>query len=273
MTRLALEKGIPYFDSLELEYQDITFIIDGAQATYSSHDVWLRLIKSISLATGGLKMVFLSHYGSPTSGPLIYPENSTPVYFESHQRIGILPSSSDREQGLPGLGLYFSKEEARDVIKRVFPAIQLTASALNSIIAYTAGHPVAVRSVMVYLQTVSLIALQFDRKLILQQKYQKELVLNSEMCLTAEAVEDGLTNDDELFNALEHSPVRRSFPRKPSAAAIETLKQCVSRKTIPLDLQDAGSKECLCRGWLYSKPVDREGITNVCVFPSNMHYR
>ena len=93
----------------KLDFYDIVFIIDETQLTFIRTNFWLEFIRDLSgrESTIGARVCLFTSYGSLGSGTLEYPENSTPVHFGVHQRVGIMKSTF--EDG-PTFGLFYNQE-------------------------------------------------------------------------------------------------------------------------------------------------------------------
>ena len=90
----------------------LLLIIDEAQGSYSYTPLWNDLIKGLSPDAGPLVALF--SYGSPSSKPL-EQFTPTPILFTHAQRVSIKPSPPEN----PDIGLFLSRSEFDDVVKRV----------------------------------------------------------------------------------------------------------------------------------------------------------
>ena len=137
------------------DHNDTVFIIDEAQQTYIHTNFWLEFIKERSGSRWGTKVCLFASYGSPTTGPVDYPDNSAPVYLGFPQRVGITPSLVDTG---PQFGLFYTMDEFEDVLKRhneySTTPLPLSAEAKLYLFRMTNGHPGAVDGLIGLLQMV-----------------------------------------------------------------------------------------------------------------------
>ncbi|BCR88447.1 ATP-binding protein [Aspergillus chevalieri] len=87
-------------------------IVDEAQATYSDDTLWNTIFKErLTPNVYKFRLCLFCSYGSPATGP--DPTFFTPVKFSDEQRISLTPQN---QQDSPPIGLFYDKEEFRDVI-------------------------------------------------------------------------------------------------------------------------------------------------------------
>jgi len=124
-------------------------IVDEAQATYSDDTLWNTIFKERQTPNVyKFQLCLFCSYGSPAAGP--DPTFFTPVKFSDEQRISLTPQN---QQDSPPIGLFFDKEEFRDVISRLLTfhyeeTFNFDEAALEYIFAVTNGHPGAVTSIV-----------------------------------------------------------------------------------------------------------------------------
>jgi len=138
-------------------------IVDEAQTTYSDDTLWNTIFKErLTPNVYKFQLCLFCSYGSPAAGP--DPTFFTPVKFSDEQRISLTPQN---QQDSPPIGLFYDKEEFRDVVSRLLTfhyeeTFNFDEGALEYIFAVTNGHPGAVTSIVdVIYEVRAKLSLQF----------------------------------------------------------------------------------------------------------------
>jgi len=125
-------------------------LVDEAQMTYSDDVLWNTILKGrqSSLFGYNFRLCFFCSYGSPEAGP--DQTFFTPVRLSNQQCISLTPQN---QQYSPPIGLFYDKEEFRDVVSRSIPfeyrdKFTFDEGAQDYIFALSNGHPGAVESIL-----------------------------------------------------------------------------------------------------------------------------
>ena len=129
---------------------DTVILVDEAQKTYSDSVLWNTIFKERqkSVCAYNFRLCLFCSYGSPGTGP--DQTFFTPVTLVNKQRISLTPQS---QPGSPSIGLFYSKEEFRDVVSRLIKYLykqkfSFDEGALDYIFVLSGGHPGAVESLV-----------------------------------------------------------------------------------------------------------------------------
>ena len=116
------------------------FIFDDAQASFEDVVLWNDFFKTIHGYDKRRAIAFIG-YGSPMSRTYT---QGIPIEWNDSQRVTLRPI--DHGDGLPAVGLFFSREEFDDLIFRQYPILEyhFHSSFLDSVFHLTAGHVGAV---------------------------------------------------------------------------------------------------------------------------------
>ena len=125
-------------------------LVDEAQKTYSDDELWNTIFKARqkSVCAYNFRLCLFCSYGSPGTGP--DQTFFTPVTLVNKQRISLTPQS---QPGSPSIGLFYSKEEFKDVVSRLIKYLykqkfSFDEGALDYIFVLSGGHPGAVESLV-----------------------------------------------------------------------------------------------------------------------------
>ena len=125
-------------------------LVDEAQMTYNDSALWNTILKKRQSSFLGynFRLCLFCSYGSPSAGP--DQTFFTPVTLVNKQRISLTPQS---QPGSPSIGLFYSKEEFRDVVSRLIKYLykqkfSFDEGALDYIFVLSGGHPGAVESLV-----------------------------------------------------------------------------------------------------------------------------
>jgi len=125
-------------------------LVDEAQGTYHDDVLWNTILKKRQSSFLGynFRLCLFCSYGSPEAGP--DQTFFTPVRLSNQQCISLTPQS---QQDSPPIGLFYDKEEFKDVVARSIPnehQVKFTydESAQDYIFALSNGHPGAVESIL-----------------------------------------------------------------------------------------------------------------------------
>ena len=126
--------------------------MDEAQKTYSDTVLWNTIFKARqkSFYIYNFRLCLFCSYGSPGTGS--DQTFFTPVPLFNKQRISLTPQS---QPGSPSIGLFYSKEEFKDVVSRFIRFLSkqkekfnFDEGALDYIFVLSGGHPGAVESLV-----------------------------------------------------------------------------------------------------------------------------
>ncbi|WEW54602.1 hypothetical protein PRK78_000022 [Emydomyces testavorans] len=242
--------------------QNMVYIVDEAQSSYSDKLFWFAILKSLSRSTSPLRICLFSSYGSPSSGSDVRA-NRTPVNFGPEQRVSISVSLMDNS---PPICLFYSPEEFDDTVQRLsdtrkvkFP---LDEDARQFLFDLTNGHPGAVDGL-------------FERiyKLTIESQFYETDVRHLDFRLiTKDLVVKSLEDEPKVIASLVGSSFGRSLPSRKCLTnpTIKTLRTAQENGFVELDLQDEGIEICYQNGWLHAEEDKITGRV-VCVFPSRVH--
>jgi hypothetical protein len=124
-------------------------LVDEAQMTYNDSALWNTILKERQSPTYyKFRLCLFCSYGSPAAGP--DQTFFTPVRLANQQCISLTPQS---QQGSPPIGLFYDKEEFKDVVSRLLKfhfeeGFNFDEGALEYIFALSNGHPGAVTSIV-----------------------------------------------------------------------------------------------------------------------------
>ncbi|BCR92831.1 ATP-binding protein [Aspergillus chevalieri] len=229
-------------------------IVDEAQATYSDDTLWNTIFKErLTPNVYKFRLCLFCSYGSPAAGP--DPTFFTPVKFSDEQRISLTPQN---QQDSPPIGLFYDKEEFRDVISRLLTfhyeeTFNFDEGALEYIFAVTNGHPGAVTSIV-------------D---VIYEAYRHDIKRGCISTLTEDHVIWFLEDTATVFDKLRSKPVNRSFPDISRATnGISVILSKITEGSIPFDINDASIKFCYQKGWIHRVALDGG---DVAVLPSRLH--
>ncbi|EYE91008.1 ATP-binding protein [Aspergillus ruber CBS 135680] len=230
-------------------------IVDEAQTTYSDDTLWNTIFKErLTPNVYKFQLCLFCSYGSPAAGP--DPTFFTPVKFSDEQRISLTPQN---QQDSPPIGLFYDKEEFRDVVSRLLTfhyeeTFNFDEGALEYIFAVTSGHPGAVTSVV-------------D---VIYEAYRHDIKHEHVKILTEDHVIWFLEDTATVFKLLRTRPVNRSFPdiSRATNGNVATLSKITGEGSIPFDINDASIKFCYQNGWIHRVALD-DG--DVAVLPSRLH--
>ncbi|KAJ6037103.1 hypothetical protein N7540_001382 [Penicillium herquei] len=246
---------------------DYVIIMDDAETSFDDMEFWNGFVRKALKRESKVQICLFSRYGCPISGTdqdpcsLLHPERFLPRH-----RVSILPSRMD---SAPPFGLYFTRQEFDDVVRRYCaysywnPQLRLEGSAKNKIFDITRGHPGAVVSI---LQT-------------LQEVYREELG-NPVFKITEEHTNDCFDKLD-FFQRIASPQFKRSLPGPTvSLEALQVLNRVFQNKVIDYEGDNKGSSECYVNGLVQVDAIKgnrrrfydrRERV--VCLFPSGFHER
>ncbi|KAJ5713120.1 uncharacterized protein N7483_010301 [Penicillium malachiteum] len=135
---------------------DYVIIIDNAETSFDDMEFWNGLVKKALKRECKVQICLLSRYGCPISGTDQDPYSLLNAgRFLPQHRVSILPSRMD---SAPPFGLYFTRQEFDDVVRRYSaysywnPQLRLEGTAKDTIFDITRGHPGAVVSILRTLQ-------------------------------------------------------------------------------------------------------------------------
>jgi len=125
-------------------------LVDEAQMTYNDSALWNTILKKRQSSFLGynFRLCLFCSYGSPSAGP--DQTFFTPVRLSNQQCISLTPQS---RQGSPPIGLFYDKEEFKDVASRSIPfeyrkRFTFDEGAQDYLFALSNGHPGAVESIL-----------------------------------------------------------------------------------------------------------------------------
>jgi len=148
-------RRIDYHSFFDIE-NNIVFIIDEAQESYADQTFWLSILKTQSGFRQGPRFCLFSSYGSPSTGLSALGMVSTPLRLAPMQRVSLMQS---RQSFSPDIGLFYTKDEFDDVIKRWisspgYSSFSLHGDASAYLFSITNGHPGAVAGLLSYIYEV-----------------------------------------------------------------------------------------------------------------------
>ncbi|ODM21276.1 hypothetical protein SI65_04329 [Aspergillus cristatus] len=235
-------------------------LVDEAQMTYHDDVLWNTILKKrqSSFLDYNFRLCLFCSYGSPEAGP--DQTFFTPVRLSNQQCISLTPQS---EQYSPPIGLFYNKEEFRDVVSRSIPRsipskirekFTFDEGAQDYIFAVSNGHPGAVRSILSALFEV----------------YRHDIKHGHIRTLTEDHVIWFLEDTATVFQKLSTQPVNRSFPKIPEATdgISDMLNKITEEGSIPFDINDASIKFCYQKGWIHRVAL---GGHDIAVLPSRLH--
>jgi hypothetical protein len=229
-------------------------IVDEAQTTYSDDTLWNTIFKErLTPNVYKFRLCLFCSYGSPAAGP--DPTFFTPVKFSDEQRTSLTPQN---QQDSPPIGLFYDKEEFRDVISRLLTfhyeeTFNFDEGALEYIFAVTNGHPGAVTSIV-------------D---VIYEAYRHDIKRGCIRTLMEDHVIWFLEDTATVFDKLRTKPVNRSFPDISRATnGISVTLSKITEGSIPFDINDASIKFCYQKGWIHRVALDGG---DVAVLPSRLH--
>jgi len=119
-----------------VEGRKTVFIFDEAQVSYEDAELWGVFFKSIHEYAESRAIAFAS-YGSPSSRITI---KGTPLTFHSMQRVTLHPI--DHLDGLPPVGLFFSRVEFDELISKLYPSPEyyFDSSFFDAVFGLTEDH-------------------------------------------------------------------------------------------------------------------------------------
>ncbi|ODM16963.1 hypothetical protein SI65_07361 [Aspergillus cristatus] len=241
-------------------------LVDEAQVTYSDDVLWNTILKQrqSSLFGYNFRLCLFCSYGSPETGP--DQTFFTPVRLSNQQCISLTPQS---RQGSPTIGLFYDKEEFKDVVSRSIPyeyrknftsdeaapkKFTFDEVAQDYIFALSNGHPGAVESILN----------------ALFQAYHHDIKHGHIRTLTEDHVIWFLEDTATVFSKLSMQPVNRSFPRMERfTGGISNILNMITEKgSVPFDFNDADIRSCYQNGWIHRVALDGD---DVAVLPSRLH--
>ncbi|BCR89869.1 uncharacterized protein ACHE_51067S [Aspergillus chevalieri] len=231
-------------------------LVDEAQMTYSDDVLWNTILKGrqSSLFGYNFRLCLFCSYGSPETGP--DQTFFTPVRLSNQQCISLTPQS---QQYSPPIGLFYDKEEFRDVVSRSIPVeyqetFTFDEGAQDYIFALSNGHPGAVESILS----------------TLFQTYRHKIKHRHIKTLTEDHVIWFLEDTGTVFQKLSTQPVNRSFPdiSRATNGICNTLCKITEEGSIPFDINNASIKFCYQKGWIHRVALDGGDIA---VLPSRLH--
>ncbi|KAJ5719282.1 hypothetical protein N7493_007737 [Penicillium malachiteum] len=246
---------------------DYVIIMDDAETSFDDMEFWNGLVTKALKRESRVQICLFSRYGCPMLGTDRVPYTlHQPGRFLPRHRVSILPS---RMNGAPPFGLYFTRQEFDDVVRRYCaysywnPRLRLEEPAKDKIFDITRGHPGAVASILETLREV----------------YREELGDHS-FKLTEEQMNDCFNNLD-FFHQISSPQFKRSLPGPMvSLEALQVLGRVFENKVIDYEGDNKGSSECYVGGLVQVDAIKgnrrrfydrRERV--VCVFPSGFHER
>ncbi|BCR83119.1 crinkler effector domain-containing protein [Aspergillus chevalieri] len=231
-------------------------LVDEAQLTYNDSALWNTILKKRQSSFLGynFRLCLFCSYGSPEAGP--DQTFFTPVRLSNQQCISLTPQS---QQGAPPIGLFYDKEEFKDVASRSIPfeyrkRFTFGECAQDYIFALSNGHPGAVESILS----------------TLFQAYHHDIKHGHIRALTEDHVIWFLEDTATVFQKLSTQPVNRSFPKIPEATdgISDMLNKITEEGSIPFDINDASIKFCYQKGWIHRVAL---GSCDIAVLPSRLH--
>ena len=155
LVALCRNRGYEDINQANLLASEFVFIIDEAQESYRDRDLWLGIIKTHSGRMWGARICLFSSYGSPIHGNPRRSPNTTPVHLGQSQRVSIKPSHIPDS---PDFGLFFSRDEFKDVLDRICShptlSFRMESTARAYLYSMTNGHPGAVSTLTSYIYEV-----------------------------------------------------------------------------------------------------------------------
>lgn len=143
-------------------------LVDEAQKSYTDEVLWNTVLKEIQTTTCvyNFRLCLFCSYENPKRGP--DETFFTPVNLSHGRRISLAPQNLQRS---PSIGLYYDKEEFKDVVSRLlafqFPGkFSFDEDAQDYIFALSNGRPGAVSSIVNILLQVCVKKLYFRLPLV-----------------------------------------------------------------------------------------------------------
>jgi len=137
---------------------DLIFILDEAQVTYSDSYFWYSVIKERLAATKGLRFCLFTLYGNPSTGSPDYPKTTTPPILKREQRISLI---APHDHVGHDLCLFYKQEEFKefkDAVRKWADTTDHTISedVASYIFEQTNGHPRVAGAMLRYVALVFL---------------------------------------------------------------------------------------------------------------------
>lgn len=138
---------------------NLIFILDEAQVTYSDSFFWCSVIKERLAVIKGPRFCLFTSYGSPSTGSPYYPNTTTPPILKREQRISLI---APHDHIGHDLCLFYKQEEFKDAVKRWADTTDHTIDedVASYIFEQTNGHPGVAGAMLRY---VALVFLQCSR--------------------------------------------------------------------------------------------------------------
>ncbi|ODM16358.1 hypothetical protein SI65_08358 [Aspergillus cristatus] len=250
-TSLQLEQDLSWVVT-----SDTVILVDEAQKTYSDSVLWNTIFKARqkSVCAYNFRLCLLCSYGSPGTGP--DQTFFTPVTLVNKQRISLTPQS---QPGSPSIGLFYSKEEFKDVVSRLIKYLykqqfSFDEDALDYIFVLSGGHPGAVESLVN----------------VIFQNYRHDIKHGIIRTLTEDHVIWFLEDTATVFDKLSRESVNHSFPRieRSTSKISNILNKITEEGSVPFNLNDADIRFCYQNGWIHRVALDGDDIA---VLPSRLH--
>ncbi|BCR89602.1 ATP-binding protein [Aspergillus chevalieri] len=245
-------------DSSWILTTNTVILVDEAQKTYSDTVLWNTIFKARqkSFCVYNFRLCLFCSYGSPGTGP--DQTFFTPVTLFNKQRISLTPQSLP---GSPSIGLFYSKEEFKDVVSRLIRFLSkqkekfnFDEDALDYIFVLSGGHPGAVESLVN----------------VIFENYRRDIKHKHLRTLTEDHVIWFLEDTARVFDKLSRESVDRSFPRieRCTSEVSNILNKITEEGSVPFDLNDADIRFCYQNGWIHRVALDGDDIA---VLPSRLH--
>ncbi|KAF2403252.1 hypothetical protein EJ06DRAFT_324449 [Trichodelitschia bisporula] len=244
--RCCHEQGYTDIGTCNIREADIAYLIDDAQLTYGSADLWYGPIKTQTASYVGPRICLFSSYGSPVQG-IPSCGNWTPATLAPWNRVSLLIKD---DPCAPKAALFYNRAEFDEVVDRFCSTPQrdfsLDPKARNEVFELTNGHPGARLKPRFPLQSSSV---DFDTAF-------------------------GLISDHErMLASLARYPVGQSLPY---ADRHERVQEPPVADVLLSVLYNGSVKQtdaepiqyCFRQGWIQVEEVNR---MSDCVFPLKLH--
>ena len=136
---------------------NLIFILDKAQVTYSDSFFWYSVIKEHPTIIKGLQFCLFISYGSLSTSSPYYPKTTTPPILKREQRISLIaPHNHIRFRH--DLCLFYKQEEFKDTVKRWADTTDHTIGedVASYIFKQINGHPGVAGAILQYVALVVL---------------------------------------------------------------------------------------------------------------------
>ena len=159
--------------------------------------------------------LYITSYGSPSGGPSDFSNGSSLSFLSISQRVSItVPSVEGSAEGSPGIGLFYSRDEFDDVVRRLSAnpcrPLRLHTDVKDYVFELTSSHPGAVDGVIRMVEQV-LQPSFYITSTKLSQAYRSDLEhLKIDEATKGHTV-DLLDDEEGSFRYLAYTGVHRLF--------------------------------------------------------------